>query len=144
MKPKEGRLQSGEHIMTRFIQNKISDITVRIAKFFDDYGEIELLSSQDLREMDINGLNLEVNNIIGRDMDVNIKIYDRGEMENVEDLRIPEGTQNVRIVSIGDFDSRPCGDPHVKNTSEIGKFIVDKIKRVGKDRYRFTFHVEDK
>jgi Ser-tRNA(Ala) deacylase AlaX len=143
MKPGEGRLQSGEHIMTRFIQNKISDITVRIAKFFEDYGEIELISSQDLRGLDVNGLNLEVNSIIQRGMDVEIKIFDRGEVEDVENLRIPEGTGKIRIVSIGDFDSRPCGDPHVSNTFEIGRFIVDKIRRVGKDRYRFTFHVED-
>ncbi|MFH1064581.1 MAG: alanine-tRNA synthetase second additional domain-containing protein [Candidatus Woesearchaeota archaeon] len=54
---------------------------------------------------------------------------------------IPTDVQEVRIVSIGDFDTRPCRDPHVLNTREIGKLKILKLKKAGKDRYRFTFTV---
>ena len=54
---------------------------------------------------------------------------------------IPDSVQEVRIVEIVGFDKRPCRDPHVQNTKEIGEFIITKPKRVGKDRYRFKFTV---
>ncbi|PIZ82256.1 hypothetical protein COX98_00495 [Candidatus Pacearchaeota archaeon CG_4_10_14_0_2_um_filter_30_11] len=63
-------------------------------------------------------------------------------MKDFEKLRVNKELEKIRIVSIGDFDSRPCGDPHINKTLEIGNFYVEKIKRVGNDRYRITFRVE--
>ena len=31
---------------------------------------------------------------------------------------------NIRIISIGDYDHCPCIGPHVKSTAEIGEFRI--------------------
>ena len=37
--------------------------------------------------------------------------------------RLPEGSgDEIRIVTVGDYDACPCIGPHVSNTSEIGVF----------------------
>jgi len=66
----------------------------------------------------------------------------RKEAEKKTDLRkVPESVKEIRLIYIGDFDIRPCRDPHVDNTSEIGKFKILKVKKAGKNRYRFLFRV---
>jgi len=50
--------------------------------------------------------------------------------------------KEIRIVEIEGFDKTPCKDPHVENTSEIGYFEILKVKRTGKDHYKFVFKVK--
>jgi len=142
MKPNEGRLQTGEHILAKILENKIINCKVRIAKFFSDYGEVEFLTTYDLRKIPLEDLNFEINKIVKSNLNVNIHIFNKMEIKDFEKLRVNKELEKIRIVSIGDFDSRPCGDPHINKTLEIGNFYVEKIKRVGNNRYRITFRVE--
>ena len=44
---------------------------------------------------------------------------------NVDTSKLPPDTgDNIRIVSIGDYDHCACIGPHVSNTSEIGLFSI--------------------
>ena len=63
--------------------------------------------------------------------------------EEFDITKIPESVNEIRIVEIVDFDRRPCRDPHVDNTSEIGYFEVLKIEKAGKNRYRFSFKIKE-
>jgi misacylated tRNA(Ala) deacylase len=39
--------------------------------------------------------------------------------------RLPdENAENIRIISIGEFDACPCSGPHVGNTRELGVFKI--------------------
>lgn len=50
--------------------------------------------------------------------------YDQAK-QIVDINKLPEGVgDNIRIVSIGDYDHCACIGPHVTNTSEIGGFII--------------------
>jgi Ser-tRNA(Ala) deacylase AlaX len=70
-------------------------------------------------------------------------VYKREEAEKEFDLsKIPLSVNEVRIVEIKGFDRRPCKDPHVDNTKEIGYFKLTKIEKAGKDRYRIIFEVK--
>lgn len=143
MKPNEGKLQTGEHIFARIIENKIPDAKVVIAKF-DKENEcsVDFSTSTDLRELALKDLERETNEIIKKELPVHKKIFKRKEIEGDFDLsKIPESVDEIRIVEIEGFDKRPCRDPHVDNTREIGYFAITKIKRVGKDRYRFLFEI---
>jgi Threonyl and Alanyl tRNA synthetase second additional domain len=51
---------------------------------------------------------------------------------------LPSSLKEIRIVEIEGFDKTPCKDPHVENTSEIGYLKILRVKKVGKDRYRFV------
>ncbi len=145
MKQNEGRLQTGEHILAKIIEDKITDAKTGFVKFEEDYGLVEFNSKEDLRKLDIKELQDEVNHIIQKNLPVHISIKDKKEVEKEVDMRkVPNCVQEVRIVDIEGFDKRPCKDPHVDNTNEIGNFIILKIKRVGNNRYRFTFKVSSK
>ena len=115
MKPNEGRLQTGEHILARVVQNRVPDAKVAISRFDkEDEGSVDIISSTDLRQLQ----NLEpaVNAIIKAGFRVDAREFAR-------------------------FDKRPCKDPHVDNTAKVERFILKKIERAGKDRYKFTFTV---
>ncbi len=144
MKPNEGRLQTGEHIFARIIQNKILDAKVVIAKFDkENEGSVDFSTSTDLRELVLKDLERDTNEIIKKELPVNKKIFKRQEIEGEFDLsKIPESVKEIRIVEVKGFDKRPCRDPHVDNTREIGYFMITKVERTGKDRYRFIFEIK--
>ena len=34
--------------------------------------------------------------------------------------------EKVKVYTIGDFSKEVCGGPHVENTGELGKFVIQK------------------
>lgn len=144
MKPNEGKLQTGEHIFARIIQNRIPDARVVVAKFDEENeGLVEISTQADLRELALEELERETDDVINQELSVHKKVCKREEIEGEFDLsKIPESVKEIRIVEVEGFDKRPCKDSHVDNTKEIGHFAITKAERVGKDRYRFTFHIK--
>jgi misacylated tRNA(Ala) deacylase len=52
---------------------------------------------------------------------------------------LPPEVEELRIVQIGEIDTQADGGVHVKNTSEIGEIVVDKIENKGKSNRRLYF-----
>jgi misacylated tRNA(Ala) deacylase len=143
MKPNEGRLQTAEHILVHILETTISDAKVVIAKFAEDSGLLEISSVQDLRKLDKLKLQAKVNLIAAKNLPVRKYLKGRADAELEFDIsRLPVSVREIRVVEIEGYDKTPCKDPHVENTSEIGKFTLQDVTRVGKDRYRFVFQVE--
>lgn len=55
---------------------------------------------------------------------------------SVQPPRNAEGT--VRLVSIDGIDLQPCGGTHVANTREVGKLVVRKIEKKGRQNRRIN------
>jgi len=55
---------------------------------------------------------------------------------------LPPAVAELRIVQIGWIDTQADGGVHVKNTSEIGEIIVDKIENKGKSNRRLYFSLK--
>jgi misacylated tRNA(Ala) deacylase len=60
-------------------------------------------------------------------------------------VKPPTGSGRVRLVSIGEGDSvdlQPCGGTHVRSTAEIGRLMVSKIEKKGRQnrRVRLAFN----
>ena len=143
MKPNEGRLQTAEHILAGTIERKYADARFIISKFDSNSGLMEIATKEDLRKIKLSELQNEVNSVIRNNLQVNKYDLPRSDAEKIFDLsRLPSSVAEIRIVEIQGFDKTPCRDPHVENTSEIGFFKIQKVERVGKDRYRFAFEVE--
>ncbi len=145
MKPIEGRLQTAEHILARTIEHNFADTKFIISTFEENSGKIEVYAETDLRKIDLEKLQDDVNEIIQKNLQVNKYVILREEAENEFDLtRLPASVKEIRIVEIEDFDKTPCKDPHVENTSQIGHFKILKVKKIGKNSYRFDFKVTKK
>ncbi len=142
MKPNEGRLQTAEHVLSHILEHREPAARVVIANFQDDSGLLEVSSVEDLRTIDLAKLQTDVNKV-WKHLAVKKYVLNRNEAEKQFDLsRLPGSIAEVRIVEIIGFDTTPCKDLHVENTSEIGVFTLESVKKVGKDRYRFSFRVD--
>jgi misacylated tRNA(Ala) deacylase len=142
MKPDEGRLQTAEHILARTIETDFPGTSFVISTFKENSGKIEVSAKKDLRKIDLVKLQNKINTIIQKNLKVNKYIIQREEAETEFDLtRLPSSVQEIRIVEIEGFDKTPCKDPHVKCTSQIGQFEILKVKKIGKNSYRFDFKV---
>ena len=142
MKPNEGRLQTAEHILARTVEHNFPNSRFVISTFDEDSGKIEVYAERDLRKIDVAKLEDDVNEVIRKNLQVNKYIIQREEAENEYDLaRLPSSVREIRIVEIEGFDKTPCKDPHVDNTGQIGRFEIVKVKKAGKNQYRFVFRV---
>lgn len=51
------------------------------------------------------------------------------------------GNKEFRVMRVGKFSPIPCGGTHLRNTKEIGKFVVRKIKQ-GENTVKIQFGLE--
>ena len=58
----------------------------------------------------------------------------------------PKGSGDIRLICIrsekDQVDLQPCGGTHIKNTSEIGKIVIGKIEKKGKNNRRVNIHFD--
>jgi misacylated tRNA(Ala) deacylase len=55
---------------------------------------------------------------------------------------LPPEVDELRIVQIGGIDTQADGGVHVKNTSEIGEIVVNRIENKGKSNRRLYFSLK--
>lgn len=55
----------------------------------------------------------------------------------------PRGQGTVRTITIEDTDYQPCGGTHVRNTAEIGRLEVTRLKNKGKQNKRISLALVD-
>jgi len=55
---------------------------------------------------------------------------------------LPPAVAELRIVQIGEIDTQADGGVHVKNTSEIGEIVVNRIENKGKSNRRLYFSLK--
>lgn len=67
-----------------------------------------------------------VNEVIQQHLPVTEHFMTQEEAKEIVDLnRLPEdASEMLRIIKIGDYDTCACIGSHVKNTSEIGTFVI--------------------
>jgi Ser-tRNA(Ala) deacylase AlaX len=107
-------------------------------QIYNDHIRLDVRSSRDLRELPKEYFEEKVNSVIQRGLEVKKETYDRNSVpEDVDISMVPRGVKRIRVISIGDFDSQPCINPHVDNTCQVGAYVIDEIIRIGKDTYRF-------
>ncbi len=77
-------------------------------------------------EDEIKRVEKEVNAVIAKNLDVKEVYTTQSEAKNIIDLnRLPDNaSETLRLIKIGDYDLCACIGDHVKNTSEIGTFVI--------------------
>ena len=86
----------------------------------------------------------KVNEVIARNLDVNIEFMTREQAAELVDLsKLPvDASETLRIVRVGDYDNCACIGAHVKNTSEIGTFRI-LTHDFADGRWRMRFKLEN-
>jgi misacylated tRNA(Ala) deacylase len=62
----------------------------------------------------------------------------RPELVKTMSVAPPRGEGRVRLLEIAGVDLQACGGTHVKNTAEIGRLAVARIRSEGKRNKRVT------
>ena len=88
----------------------------------------------------------KANKVINKNLDIKIEFKSREEAFKISQLSklamgLPESIQEVRIVSIGDYDMQADGGTHVHNTREIGQIEFIKTDNRGKNNRRVYFKI---
>lgn len=136
------RLHTATHLLQAALRKVLgegvkqagSDITAERTRF--DFSFNRKLTDEEIKKVED-----LVNWAVSKKFDVNMK-----EMVLEDALKLgalhffkEKYSQKVKVYSIGDFKADPpeifsrelCGGPHVKNTSEIGRFKILKQEAVG-------------
>ncbi len=107
--------------------------------------KLDYLLPQPPSEEALRELEKDVNGIIARDLPVQTGYLPIAEAAKRFDLlRLPQGgplPEQVRVVSIGDYDECLCIGQHVARTGEIGHFRISSSS-YGNGRLRLRFKLE--
>ncbi len=132
-------MHSAEHILTATLIRMFAcgrPFTTHIEK---KKSKADYHFDRELTAEEVNEVERRVNEVIASDLRVTAEFLppERARQQHALD-RLPDGTQSVRIVKIGDYDACPCIGPHVNSTREIGIFsIVSATWDNGTVRVRF-------
>ena len=107
----------------------------------------------DLAEVDndaLRGLDVSVNDVIGRGVDVRSVYVDAGDAATtaglVRSLSVappPTPDGQLRIIEIDGIDRQACGGTHLSNTGQSRPFRITKVESKGKRNRRIRFVLED-
>jgi misacylated tRNA(Ala) deacylase len=137
------RMHSAEHILNQTMDRMFQCGRCLNAHIERKRSKCDYRFKRTLTAAEIEEIQTRVNRIIQADLAVKEQLISKSEAFgrfNTEKLPDDAGDK-IRIVSIGDYDHCPCIGPHVKSTSEIGKFLIttttfeDGILRI---RYKLT------
>ena len=139
---KLARMHTAEHLLSavmRLHYNAPRNVELHLneKKTKCDY---DLACALDAGQVEI--IQLLVNNEIQRDHTVTDFYLPRTDAAERYDLwKVPENSDRIRIVKIGELDEQPCGGQHVSHTREIGHFHIVSHEMKANCRVRFRFRV---
>lgn len=91
----------------------------------------------------------KLNNLIEQDQPISFEWITDAELDAQPDLvktmsvKPPRGVGKIRLIRIADTDLQPCGGTHVKRTGEIGRVLVTKIEKKGRQNRRVAIAFAD-
>ena len=93
----------------------------------------EMLGAADL-------LQKHVDEMISEDLSISMRFAARSEV-NAQELGVPEGVEEVRLITIGPFKDCPCGGTHVQSTKELTGTKVKKVTSKGDSKIKVAYTI---
>ena len=134
---KHMKMHSALHLMCSIIPLDVTGGQIGFEKSRLDFNDPEKIINKEEVEEQLNKLINEDHKIKYELIDSKI-LEDNPELVRTMSVKPPRVDEKIRLVKIGDIDTQPCGGTHVKNTSEIGEIIVQKIENKGKKNRRIS------
>ena len=119
-------MHTAEHILNRAMINLFGCGRAVSAHIEKKKSKCDYLLPEAPTKEQVQKIEQYVNNIIKQDLPVTFDYISKEEACDKFDMkRLPDHvSETVRIVRIGDYDDCLCVGLHVKNTSEIGQFVI--------------------
>ncbi len=138
------RMHTAEHILNQTMVRKFNcgrafSSHIEKKKSKCDYRISRALSIEEISEIEN-----AVNSIIESNVNVTEGFVTKQEAAQFLDLsKLPaDAPDSIRVIRVGDYDACACIGPHIKNTSEIGKFKIissDFNEGVVRLRYKLEY-----
>lgn len=128
---------TAEHIFFRSLQTRCD---VNLKKISLDEDESAIIFEGDVGIEDILEAEKHTLNIIEDGREVKTYWLSLNDAEKIKDLRIARDRikdSQIRIVEVVGYDHSACKGLHVRNTSEIGDFVVTRVRLGTKKEVRF-------
>ena len=123
------RLHTATHLLHQALRTvlgphvaqKGSNITVERLRF--DFSHPQPMTEEQVRKVES-----IVNEQIARKLPVSMEVMtlEQARASGAIALFGEKYQEKVKVYTIGDFSKEVCGGPHVQNTSELGKFVIQK------------------
>lgn len=143
------RSHSAQHVISRFFQLQYKTDTVstqlKLNKSRLDFHPLSKLTPNQLKTIEE-----QINDLLVESLPITITTLPRSEAfaflkekkYQTQYLEmIPKSIQEIRIISIGNYDFASCAGTHIRNTSEIGSIALISTKNKGKLRERVFYTV---
>lgn len=142
------RHHTATHVLNSASRNNLGSWVWQNSAFKEEnYGRLDITHHSALTREEVQRIEQTANDVIRRNLPVNIKFFDRGEAEQKYTFRIYQGgvvpSSNVRIVNIEGWDIEACGGTHVRRTGEIGLVKIVKSERIQDGVVRLEFVAGD-
>lgn len=136
-------MHTAEHLLNRTIDQIFSRGRCFSAHIEKKKSKCDYHFDRNLTPEEIKKIEEIVNGKIALNLPVTENFMSRDEAQNSFNLgRLPEDAgDNLRVISIGDYDKCLCSGPHVNSTKEIGGFrIISTDFNDGVLRVRFKIN----
>ena len=128
------QIHSGEHIVSGLMHRKYGFHNVG----FHLGGEITMDFDGELTREQLNEIEDEANRIIYENVQITAEYLSMDVLVATEYRSKLDLTENVRLVTIGEYDICACCAPHVSRTGEIGMIkLLDAVRYKGGMRIHF-------
>ena len=135
---------SATHILNSAARNNLGSWVWQNSAFKDEnYARLDITHHSALTKQEIKQIEKTANEVVQRNLPININVFERSNAEEKYTFRIYQGgavpSNHVRIVNIDGWDVEACGGTHVKKTGEIGLIKILKTERIQDGVVRLEF-----
>ena len=119
-------MHSAEHILNQAMGRLFNCDRCFSAHIERKKSKCDYRFNRPLTDEETNSLEKEVNGVIEANLPVSEQFISLDSARKVYNLsRLPDDAgDQIRIVTVGDYDDCPCIGPHVSSTGEIGAFRI--------------------
>lgn len=139
---KLSRMHTGEHILSRCLENILEGLSVRKVWVGEDESTVYMTFPGEIGWEELFQAEKASNSIIQEDISVNREILSREEAEKLAGVKIKWerlDDEKISVISIGGFDAIACSGSHVSSTGVVGGVLVTGFKGSQPDwEVRFT------
>ena len=119
-------MHTAEHILNQTMDRMFGCGRSFISHIERKKSKCDYKINRPLSDDEIRNIEARVNEIISGNIEITEEFMHKDNaLQKFNLSKLPdESGELLRIVKIGDYDACPCSGLHVKNTSEIGQFII--------------------